>query len=49
MRFLLVEAKIPLGVVLGEALVEFVKDDLRLSIHDAKAVLAAGEMVVGEW
>jgi hypothetical protein len=34
-------------VVLGEALVELVEDDLHLQIHDAKTVLAPGEVVMG--
>jgi hypothetical protein len=41
------ESRIALRIVLGETLVQLIKDDAGLRIHDAEAVLVAGEVVVG--
>jgi len=46
---LLLKSQIPLEIMVGEALVEFVEDELGFGIHDAQSVLAVGEVVVGKW
>lgn len=32
-----------------ETLVDFIDDEFRFRIHDSQMVLAAGEVIVGEW
>jgi hypothetical protein len=45
---LLQEALIPLEIMLGEALVEFVDNEFGFRIHDSQWMLATGEIIVGK-